>query len=36
MRLVTYHDGSGAHLGALRGDTVRRHAVGADVLVDEA
>src|SRR4029450_7471232 len=22
MRLVTYHDGSGAHLGALRGDTV--------------
>src|SRR5689334_8293582 len=22
MRLVTYHDGSGAHLGALRGDAV--------------
>src|SRR4029078_10094320 len=22
MRLVTYHDGSGAHLGALRGDEV--------------
>src|SRR3954447_2823111 len=22
MRLVTYHDGSGAHLGALHGDTV--------------
>ena len=22
MRLVTYHDGGGAHLGALRGDAV--------------